>query len=227
MRAISELAFGEEPVVGRPYLVPCVDLSIYSTQDWDYCGFRLAFRLRMLTRIPVIGHSHKDPEFPGAGGEKQHIHLDVRFMNEMELEVWDITKRTLTNDNFNGFPTIPIVPSFADERSLTPTLKSRYCKRLMPNYREAAFTGEYYQAFEDRFESSKIKLDKPICPHQGTPLGGISAVDGIVSCPTHGLGFCAKSGAMVRKTKRLGREPIEQYLANCDIREKHICGIQQ
>jgi hypothetical protein len=35
---------------------------------------------------------------------------------------------------------------------------------------------------------------RKICPHRGASLCGVPAVEGVVTCPLHGLRFDAKSG---------------------------------
>jgi nitrite reductase/ring-hydroxylating ferredoxin subunit len=75
------------------------------------------------------------------------------------------------------------------------------CYRVTPDHAETRLAGDHYAILEAEMEKHTLKLDKPICPHQGTPLGGIKPKDGIIHCPLHGLGFCSKTGKLVRKTK--------------------------
>jgi nitrite reductase/ring-hydroxylating ferredoxin subunit len=36
-----------------------------------------------------------------------------------------------------------------------------------------------------------------ICPHKGIALGSVPAVDGVITCPGHGLRICAASGEVL------------------------------
>ena len=45
-----------------------------------------------------------------------------------------------------------------------------------------------------RWHNVPLDLNKMVCPHRGADLSGIEPEDGLITCPLHGLRFCAKTG---------------------------------
>lgn len=222
MRRIDELGMGEAPVVGETYLVPCMNITGIKYPDVFKSQF-LEGQSKM-THVPVIGPAHSDPDLPGAGGEKEHIHLDTRFMGPEHLQTWDISESKFHNDF--GQPYIPIVPHTPDGYPET-FLHPMKCYRETPDHHGTILGGEHYSVLETEMEKHPLKLDKPVCPHRGAPLGGIAPKDGIIHCPLHGLGWCAKTGNLVRKTKKLNDEhecPSQTWLPSRVTREEQKAG---
>lgn len=200
MRPISELAFGEEAVIGETYLVPCMNLVGLTYAQPHSANSEYLKHAHLLTEVPVIGTAHTDPEFPGCGGETMHVHVDTRFMTATHLAAWRLSEYSFLDSA--KMPSIPIVPTTADNKYPSTFLHAMVCKRPTPNHAETTLCGPGYEEFEDSIEGAVLKLDHPVCPHQGTPLNGIAAINGRIHCPTHGLGFCAASGKMIRKTRK-------------------------
>lgn len=147
MRKVSDLGFGEEPIIGQVYLVPCMDIS-----KLDFPGLFPFHPIRTarfrLTHVPVIGHPHEDPEFPGAGGEKRHIHIDVRFANRKLLDAWDIPEHSFKS----SMPYNPIVPNAGDAPYPQTHLHPLFCRRQTPNHAGTVLSGDHYTLFEDKME---------------------------------------------------------------------------
>jgi hypothetical protein len=197
MLPLSDLAVGEEPVVGEVYLVPCVDLSQTYIPEQISRSFR-EHQAKMVA-IPVIGTVHTDAEFSGnAAGQHPHIHADVRFLSAWEIQnIWGSDFEAANSEGAAGFPVIPhkwglVVPK--------PHLHPKMCERRIADHRRLSQgTSDEYDEFQDRMAKHTLNLEKPICPHHGTPLNGQPIRDGVITCPLHGATFCARTGRYVRK----------------------------
>lgn len=202
MREVSSLPIGEEPEVGQVYLVKCLDLREINLPDTTNERMH-TFRDNQhhLTSLPIIGNVHTDPEFPGAGGELPHIHMDIRFLTRWEFKtLWGMSPE-MARDSYS--PSFPILPNNSGVELPTPHLHPKTCNYKIGDYRRLQLAGhKYYSKFEDEMEKHTLNLNKPICPHHGTNLSGQPIRNGSITCPTHGLNFCAKTGALKRKTDR-------------------------
>ena len=47
------------------------------------------------------------------------------------------------------------------------------------------------------YRKAKLDLEKRICPHKGADLSTVPAVDGVITCPLHGLRFFAPTGEAI------------------------------
>lgn len=206
MLDVTTLPIGEEPEPGESYLVPCVDLrDIDIPSDAGFEPFKTY--QATLDPLPIIGHIHRDPEFRGAGGEDPHIHIDMRFLTDWEFErLW---KKPEYHFNNSYHPTFPILPDVLHLPK--PHLHPKQCRRRLADFRrmQIGYDGDYAK-FEDEMEKHTIKLDHPVCPHHGTPLAGQPVRDGVITCPTHGATWCAKTGCLVRKTT--SRSTLQTYV---------------
>ncbi len=45
-----------------------------------------------------------------------------------------------------------------------------------------------------------LNLRRTVCPHRGADLSGIEPVDGVITCPLHGMQFCARTGKAIHPT---------------------------
>ena len=176
------------PAVGRTYLVPCVAL-----RGW---------------RWPVLPPAHDDPVyFPHA---PRHYHVDARFSTLEEA-------RALVDHRGHGwtpellFRVAPhwILRATAADRT---ELRPRECLRQMPVF-PTSHTNPYGHAvpygelrrLERDFAAVRIRPGCRRCPHRGIPLNGLPEVDGVTTCPAHGLAWNLATGGMVRRVT--GGEP--------------------
>lgn len=156
------------PVIGQFYLVPTIRYEWYSK----------------IRPWPVVGAIHNDADrfsFP-----HDHYHLDLRFTPEWTLYMRPFATPLSQLDNSSPLP----LPSIEFKRIR--------CRRVMPPY-----------PHHDRKEIIGIQQDFAgyqcasgkggwICPHRKFSLGSIEPIDGMITCPLHGMKIDAASG-LVRK----------------------------
>jgi hypothetical protein len=126
--------------------------------------------------IPVLLPAHPDPElsFP-----ELHYHIDFRF-----------------NRFFSSAMNMVAV--------LNPTLCSapeyhrRKCRREQPIFPKATPKARTtFVPFETTYLEKKLDLETMVCPHKRICLKGIKPVDGVITCPGHGLKWNATNGECV------------------------------
>jgi hypothetical protein len=125
---------------------------------------------------PVFLPLHEDAAL--IGFPHYHYHEDPRFLDSRDYK------------------------QFSFERVFCPTVgvlgpaeyRLRKCKRAMPEYpRHMPWRISLAHAY------AKEKLRNGICPHKGTDLTTCPVVDGIVTCPGHGLRWNVTTGKLVRE----------------------------
>jgi hypothetical protein len=186
---------GEPPVIGRRYLVPTVHYV------WLH-GSRRAW--------PVYLPKHDDQEhlnFPFP-----HYHVDPRFLNKRDTrfaaqssvgaltsvregEVVSLAERTT-----QARPLVRTTGawSLADIDPHPPIVwAAKRCFRPAVGYRaahEPTIVGMHaaYQGQQCRRVRSGW-----ICPHKRFPLGSLEPVDGVVTCPLHGLRVRVSDGVVL------------------------------
>jgi hypothetical protein len=173
----------EPPVVGRFYLVPTVIYPWLSLQPQP---------------IPVFPTLHEDSRFFKFAD--LHFHADPRFLSHT---LW---KRA---DNWSGFRTalatcqaVPVSRRDTGGDGIVPhpriVWRRMTCKRLDVEYRhggtrEVASIRDAYAGQQCRKLRSGWQ-----CPHQRWPMGSLAPdVDGIITCPLHGLKVRASDGVVV------------------------------
>lgn len=169
----------EPPVVGRFYLVPGVTHRFADRDGW----------------FPVMGAKHEDKEHIGFA--HYHYHPDWRFMPDWAWEYYtDIgEQRAFGRPLCHGHPGAPhdILPFGPVE------YRRRRCRRAPPE--NTIFAVQPGGRALHRAWAGKDARPGPhgwICPHRGTALGSVPVnPDGTVTCPLHGLKFCAKTGKSV------------------------------
>lgn len=124
--------------------------------------------------IPIIGHLHNDP-----GQEAPHYHIDYRYAEEWMLKKFG--------------PRIPVPPEISDEVWVSES--------DMEPTRLDGYIGTTHPDLVQKSEISCNHLIKGhICPHRGFDLSTVEPVDGVLTCPLHGLQFCAKTKKLLNKT---------------------------
>lgn len=175
----------EPPIVGKFYMVPCVEVSQAKEQHGHRGGI-----------FPVTGPKHEDAEI--VGFPPHHWHYDFRFF-DLRQWAWAQTfhespfNRALCVETQNYF-TKELIPNHGI--SAKPTLMRRRCHRLQPEYpgHLPLWRLELPKAYAER----RVTCGK--CPHRGLPLLSLPREPGtdIVTCPGHGLRWDLKTGALVR-----------------------------
>lgn len=130
---------------------------------------------------PVMGAIHNDSDrftFP-----HDHYHLDTRF-----TPAWCITRRPFAT------PLIEL-----PNRGPMPSIKFRKmrCRRTMETYPH--HNQKEIIAIQRDYAEQQCAHGKGgwICPHRKFSLGSIEPIDGIVTCPLHGLRIEAASGRVI------------------------------
>lgn len=160
------------PVVGKYYLVPTVLFEFHSViRPW-----------------PIMGTKHDDAEhlnFPHL-----HYHFDWRFI----APKMSIYRRSETLQlNFG------LILHYIGRELPAPIYRRRRCQRPMPlnTIFSMVPTG---MALHRAWAGKDAHRDAHglICPHRGTALGSITPQpDGSITCPLHGLKFCATTGRSI------------------------------
>jgi hypothetical protein len=129
---------------------------------------------RMVFITPVINHPHSDRE---NGQTETHYHADFRFIRHKALK----PLRTHSRHVF-GHELRPSVPEHG-------TIEWHF----LPVVNEDQSEGATNPAF---IKHSKLKhkcIHNGKCPHRGYDLSQTEAVEGVITCPMHGLRFDANT----------------------------------
>lgn len=183
MKRIDEMTTPPEP--SRFYRVPTVQMPMFGFLDiW-----------------PVIGPWHEDREM--FGFEPYHVHLDVRFLTKAQqcfIERW------ITHVERDWVAEAQAMPLHWPQVSTDDGLVS-FEEPPEIVYRRKKCQASGY-AYRHRGKSAIVRLTesmqgarlgpKQICPHRDLPLGSIAHdSDGVITCPGHGLRWCAESGRLL------------------------------
>src|SRR5258708_5362853 len=155
-------------VEGRFYLVPTVRAKWYGKlADW-----------------PVVGPLHEDREF--FRFELDHYHVDPRFLPRR-------MKDGVVDRAFSAPLCIPPLPP--------AMMKRRKCVRSHVDYFLPYFGRDTspVDVLRKHFAGQQCAAGKGgwICPHRKASLGSIQPVDGIITCPLHGLRIDAATGQVL------------------------------
>lgn len=160
---------------GEVYLVPCVVKKQTTTPNYGFAEDykmdkleELSYKKRFLEINPIINHPHSDKE---NGQNEIHYHLDYRFISD-KISFYHkygtefrIKKDESLKIEYHALPVVhEIMPDFA----ITPV---------------------------NLIKKSKIKsfAKNNKCPHRGFDLSNTKDIDGIITCPLHGLKICKKT----------------------------------
>lgn len=171
-------ALVETPVEGRFYMVPCIWYPWITDARYDWW--------------PVIGQRHKDKQF--LNFDHPHYHVDGRFLSKRQ-------RAFATDWRHESLEYIlaarPLNNRFRDPPAEQPTLKRRKCSSAHIEY------GAHYQPtiqkLAEHFEGRRCRRGENgwVCPHQATPLGSIKPIQGVITCPLHGLRIDAATGVVM------------------------------
>ena len=163
--------------VGKFYRVPCV-----LAHGRFVCGTGW---------VPVIGPPHEDAEIINFPDE--HYHIDWRFAHARMLY------RAQQVGRISEFGRVIMVRTnqrYGDPQPIVldgPVMKRRLCRREFSTFPRMA---SWQLALDAAYRDCKLKPGM-VCPHRGIPLESVRAMDGIVTCPGHGLRWNVETGELV------------------------------
>lgn len=170
----------QEPVIGRTYLVPCVQgSSQFVRNPW----------------FPVLGTAHEDREI--IGFPDVHFHYDFRFISEYQANLLMTgSNRSHLLGTLEMSALIPALMNavFLAKEGPTPVLKPKKCVRALSVFpstvpEKSGGQGKpiaFIQKLEEAYQSARVDCGK--CPHRGMDLRGVPAdAEGRKVCPLHGL----------------------------------------
>lgn len=173
------------PIIGEYYLVPCIikeDFILRNSFDLEWKEDILiskSFYEKQMIITPILNHKHSDRE---NRQQYEHYHIDFRFIafegdgiNVKKIDDYDFT----TEIRFNI-----IEENIKHKIQLFPlkciTNKQKWVGGITKN--------------------SKLKhkcIHKGKCPHRGYDLSKEVPVDGIITCPLHGLKFNSENKKII------------------------------
>lgn len=168
IQKVTELT--SPPIAGKFYLVPCIQVPLVIR---DLVG-----NFSSGDWIPIIEPIHNDKEI---GFPTEHFHYDLRFCKKRISPLYIVGV-----DNFY-FPT----------KDTAIVYKRRKCQYSSPRkFREEGRV--ITKILESTYESKELR--DWICPHKQTLLTSqpIDPVDFSVTCPSHGLRWCTRSGHLIK-----------------------------
>lgn len=165
----------DNPQIGKFYQVPAV-----YTVSWygSFTGW-----------VPIIGPRHEDAEI--LNFHYQHYHVDWRFVGK---KIWSTA--TWYRGPSSCFALVVMVVDKLGRPVVTkgPELRRMRCKRDFPDFPRGAAMRAWMPELERAYGRKRLK--NMVCPHRGIDLSGLPAVDGIVTCPGHGLRWDIKTGKL-------------------------------
>ena len=188
----------EHLVLGKHYRRPCVR-TVWKTSNPRW--------------VPVIGSMHTDPEHVKA--DFLHIHVDYRFLTdpakEALIEDLDRSNSVFYINPVHSLPVSTVFPQHLNDQVALddPELAELPIDSWL-KIQPRQYTGPYpdyphhmvpwHQELSEAYAGRS--LIEGHCPHQGTDLSGIAPnTEGIITCPLHGLQWCARTGKIVVPTK--------------------------
>lgn len=178
----------EAPVPGKFYLVPVV------TARWYH----------LMGEWPVIGPKHQDFDF--FNFDEAHYHIDARFLTAKQRKhakegpMW----------RYGIAENVQAAPLGAhhqhDDKLPTPKFKRRKCWTEDVGY--VYGDKPQIQNLRKHFAGAQCPEGSAgwICPHRKAPLGSVAVIDGVITCPLHGLRIDAATGKCLSTESVMGRE---------------------
>ena|ERR1700679_524429 len=168
----------EVPLPGRFYLVPTInELWHGHRSDW-----------------PVIGPLHKDIEFFNFTDE--HYHIDGRFLNARQRKIAGSQVRPTVAEEIQA---APLHHEWRKPDSILPKpiLKKLKCWKSDIPY--GHHDKKQVQDIQKHYAGQSCANGKSgwICPHRKASLGSIAPVNGVITCPLHGMRIDAETGKVL------------------------------
>lgn len=179
------------PLVGRYYMVPAILWPVRAAVGW-LIGHTQAETLALWQAHrdaqwwPVWGRKHADKAF--FDFTNLHYHIDPRFLSVRQWRLFsvlnplaDVQRRPINGDPFPDGPP-------------APTLRRMRCSRADVQWQKPG--SKPTRALNSAFDGRQCARSERgwICPHQRFPVGATPAIDGIVTCPLHGMRIHGETG---------------------------------
>lgn len=167
--------------VGKRFAIQCVHGRLYDHIAW----------------WPVMGEAHRDAEivnFPHL-----HYHVDWRFVSDRTYQrhVGRPSRGESINAHVVPLMLLPrLAPNTAMDdapHEIVSKVRRLKCKRMLPAYPHG-LTG-WMNALAAHYAGACLK--RGVCPHRGYDISREPVVDGVVTCPLHGLRWNVETGAAV------------------------------
>ncbi len=171
------------PIIGRMYRVPCIIIEelILDDEDGYVDIFERNGHAYKRVYIPVIDHPHSDIE---NGQNYLHYHTDYRFIPQGSSKDMRYQLKT--------FQKVLSMPLAVLSRYNSNDLKDPF-KIVLKDLRCYHRINQFV-TIPSFITKSKLKhncIHKGKCPHRGYDLSSSTGVNGVITCPLHGLQFDA------------------------------------
>lgn len=178
----------EPPTKGRYYMVPAV--------FWNRGYLRNHDDPKGAMWWPVWGPKHDDKEF--FNFQNKHYHIDPRFLTRRHWNTFDDFRGTKLSD----VQAWPLSSSAEPAGPPKPTLRKLLCTMVHSEWEHA--NKDPVIELNKHFAGQQCPKGKRgfVCPHRHFALGPVQAVDGIVTCPIHGLRIDATTGVCLGPKSR-------------------------
>lgn len=153
--------------IGKSYLVPCLRV-----------GAAPLTYARPGEWVPVLLPEHEDSDiikFPYL-----HFHLDWRFLSKRQYRLANIAYAVQREHGGRQFFDSGI------------TYKRKKMLRESPAVHLEGLA-PWFTKLKEKYKDSCLVKDMK-CPHRGIDLSGCKPVEGIITCPAHGLRWNAETG---------------------------------
>jgi hypothetical protein len=191
MTKVDEL--DQPPIVGEVYLVPCIVEYNYKKETfiipkgenilrcdqygnyWIQVEDKEEITITYKNVFPIINHKHSDKE---NGQDYDHYHLDSRFLvnEDGNMKVYSGIRWDKKDPLIEYIALTCIGVTF---KHITPV---------------------------QLISKSKLKhncIHKNKCPHRGMDMSQVVPVNGVITCPLHGLQFDENTRNIITATKLL------------------------
>lgn len=136
--------------------------------------------------VPILPTLHADE-----GQAREHYNLDQRFLTRRQ----------------RYYSLGPSVQTVFLPTGSPPVLALHQCTRSVPHIKDY-YDGDLYKMIERGCSDGRTMTDMR-CPHRGVDLTSCPVVDGIVTCPAHGMRWRVSDGSMVtQEAKSATTRPV-------------------
>lgn len=192
----------EPPIVGRYYSVPAIAWRWAGAFDQELAGGDFFW--------PVLGNKHDDLEF--FDFPHKHYHVDPRFFtNRHWAQLGDRKydnegKKLDENGKLLTALARPLSSIHYSDWPPSPVFRRMRCSASGIIYSNWASRTVAVQSLNSKFAGKQCDSSVLgwICPHRQLALGSMEPVDGMITCPLHGLRIDATTG------KCIGPIPLEK-----------------
>lgn len=156
-----------------------------------------------ITDWPVVGPLHDDMQF--FQFPWNHYHIDGRFLTRRQQQRAANYGYTKIKNSYEKLARACLAYPMQTNDSINrggfgkPVLMEKKCSIPSLPYWSGATESKAWLAMVDAFAGHICKRGKRgfVCPHQNVALGAVAAIDGVITCPLHGLRIDAESGRVL------------------------------